>query len=102
MKKKILFLLVCTFMLIGIVKADTAVTDLVDTYDSYVLAKGEHITLNPTVQPADATNKNITYSSNKEACATVDANGKVVGVGDDCEAIVTAKTEDGKADSSKS
>ncbi len=95
MKKKILFLLVCTFMLVGIVKADTPATGLIDYFSSYVIAKGEHVTLNPTVTPDDATNKNVTYSSNDSTCATVDANGKVDGVGNDCRTKVTATTVDG-------
>lgn len=94
MKRKILFLLLCTFILIGIVKADTPVESIVDNYTTYVLGKGEHIILHPTVEPETATNKNITFSSSNENCATVDSTGKVVGVSE-CETTITAKTVDG-------
>ena len=71
MKKRILFLLICTFALIGIVKADTPVSDIVDAYSDYVVGKGEHIILTPTVEPADATNKNIVFSVPDNNCVSV-------------------------------
>ena len=51
-------------------------------------------TLTATVAPANATNKKVTWTSNKTDVATVDENGKVtaVGVG---EATITVTTEDG-------
>ncbi|MGP1460068.1 MAG: Ig-like domain-containing protein, partial [Bacteroides sp.] len=51
-------------------------------------------TLTATVAPANATNKKVTWSSNKTDVATVDENGTVtaVGVG---EATITVTTEDG-------
>ncbi|MCQ2342450.1 MAG: InlB B-repeat-containing protein, partial [Paludibacteraceae bacterium] len=45
------------------------------------IAEGKSETLTATVNPSDATNKNVTWSSNAESVATVDANGKVTGVG---------------------
>ena len=55
---------------------------------------GETLQLNATVTPANATNKNITWTTSDEAVATVDAEGLVtaVGVG---TATITATTEDG-------
>lgn len=55
---------------------------------------GETVTLTVTVSPENATNKNISWSSNNVLVATVDANGKVTAksVG---EANITA-TVDGK------
>ena len=51
-------------------------------------------TLTATVAPAEASNKNVTWSSSAEAVATVDQSGKVtaVGVG---TANITVTTEDG-------
>ena len=42
------------------------------------LNKGESLTLNPTVNPADATNTTVTYTSSDTNVATVDASGNVV------------------------
>ena len=47
-----------------------------------------------TVLPATATNKDISYESSDESVATVDSNGKVVGISVG-NAIITAKTNDG-------
>ena len=66
------------------------------------LTAGESETLAATVNPADATNKNISWSSNKEAVATVDANGKVTAVAAGTATITvtaangTSETEDDK------
>lgn len=51
-------------------------------------------TLTATVSPADATNQNVTWKSDKPEIVTVDATGKVTGmkVG---EATITVTTEDG-------
>lgn len=58
------------------------------------LTEGDIDTLTATVEPADATNKDVTWSSNDEAIATVDANGKVSAVGAGI-ATITVTTEDG-------
>ncbi|MEG3042077.1 MAG: Ig-like domain-containing protein, partial [Clostridium sp.] len=57
------------------------------------LKKGESSQLAVTFDPADATNKNVTWSSSDEKVATVVA-GKVVALGIG-EAVVTVKSEDG-------
>lgn len=44
------------------------------------IVAGENETLVATVAPETATDKSVTWSSSDEAVATVDANGKVVGV----------------------
>lgn len=54
---------------------------------------GKTITLTPTVEPADATNKNVTWSSSDETVATV-SDGVVTGVKAGT-AEITAKTANG-------
>lgn len=50
--------------------------------------------LTPTISPSRATNKNISWSSNKTNVATVSSSGLVTGVADGT-ATITATTEDG-------
>lgn len=52
-------------------------------------------TVKPTIIPANASNKNVTFKSSNTSVAVVDSNGKVTGkkVG---TAIITCTTEDGK------
>ena len=45
------------------------------------LNKGNTETLTATILPADTTNEAVTWSSSKNAIATVDTNGKVTAVG---------------------
>lgn len=52
-------------------------------------------TLIATVLPEDATNKNISWKSDKPEIASVNANGKVTGVAEG-EATITVSTEDGR------
>lgn len=54
---------------------------------------GKTITLTPTIEPADATNKNVTWSSSDETVATV-SDGVVTGVKAGT-ATITAKTANG-------
>ena len=62
--------------------------------EAIALKVGEEATLEATVLPETASNKNVTWSSDNEAVATVDANGKVTAV-DEGTAIITVTTEDG-------
>ena len=55
---------------------------------------GASETLTATVAPAEATNKKVTWKSDKPEIASVDANGKVTGVKAG-EATITVTTEDG-------
>ena len=55
---------------------------------------GDKQTLTATVQPNDATNKNVTWSSNDEDVVTVDGNGNITAIGEGT-ATVTVTTEDG-------
>ena len=70
------------------------VTDVVLNKTEVVLKVGENVQLNSTVNPENATNKNVVWTSNNEAVAKVDENGKVtaISVG---EANITVTTVDG-------
>ncbi|HGF7794850.1 Ig-like domain-containing protein [Enterococcus faecium] len=58
------------------------------------LVTGANETLTATVLPANATNKNVTWSSSDSTIATVDTKGKVVAVKAGT-ATITVKTVDG-------
>lgn len=58
------------------------------------LTKGGTAQLIARVEPIDATNKNVTWSSSAPDVATVDASGNVTAVAEGT-AIITATTEDG-------
>ncbi|MHC1682582.1 MAG: Ig domain-containing protein [Clostridiaceae bacterium] len=58
------------------------------------LQVGETDTLTATISPADATNKNVTWTTSDSTIATVDSTGKVTGVKVGTVTI-TATTEDG-------
>lgn len=58
------------------------------------LYTGDSQPLTATVQPANATNKNVTWSSDNETVATVDANGNVTAVAAGT-ATITVTTADG-------
>lgn len=73
----------------GVEISTTAETLYVDKY--YV---GEKLFLSAEVLPADATNKNITWSSSDEGVATVDENGVVTAVKSGV-ALITVTTADG-------
>lgn len=60
---------------------------------SVVMEIGEEITLVATLQPADASNKKVTWSSSNTAVATV-KDGKVSAVAAG-KAVITVKTENG-------
>ena len=62
--------------------------------DAFGLTVGDSVTLTATVYPENATNKDVTWSSDNENAATVDANGTVTAVGEG-EAIITATANDG-------
>lgn len=64
--------------------------------DQYVLTliEGGTAQLTATVEPIDATNKNVTWSSSAPGVATVDASGNVTAVAEGT-ATITATTDDG-------
>ena len=74
--------------------AAVAVTGVTLNKTALTLNIGANETLTATVAPADATNKKVTWKSDKPEIATVDANGKVTGVAAG-EATITVTTEDG-------
>ena len=55
---------------------------------------GDSVTLNAIIEPADATNKNVSWESDNDDIVKVEANGKVTAVAAGT-AIVTVTTEDG-------
>jgi hypothetical protein len=62
--------------------------------DDQVLEAGQSIQLNAVVEPENATNKRVIWSSSDETVAAVDQNGLVVAVSEG-EAVITVTTEDG-------
>ena len=56
--------------------------------------KGETATLTATIEPADAEDDSVTWTSDNESVATVDANGLVIAVGGG-RATITVTTNDG-------
>lgn len=76
-----------------------SVSDLNITPASITIEGGEEVKLLSTVLPSNAANKNITWSSNDEAIATISGDGVVKGIGTG-EAIITISSEDGGLTSS--
>ena len=76
------------------VEAAVAVTGVTVSPQTDTVNVGETITLTATVAPADATNKNVTWSSSADSIATVSEAGVVTGIGAG-EATITVTTEDG-------
>lgn len=70
------------------------VTGIVLSLIKMELEAGKTLKLDATVDPGNATNKNVTWSSSDENVATVDGTGLVTGVGVGT-ATVTATTADG-------
>ncbi len=62
--------------------------------DEVSLAQGGTAPLTANVQPANATNQQVTWTSSDPAVATVDATGLVTAVASG-EAVITVETEDG-------
>lgn len=72
----------------------TSVTGITLEVEELLLGLDESITIQATVEPENASNKNVTWSSDNEYITTVDNTGKVtaIAVG---EANITVTTEDG-------
>jgi len=71
-----------------------AVTGITVTPSTMNLYVGQHSTATATVTPSNATNKNVTWSSNNNSVATVSSNGNITGLSVGT-AVVTATTVDG-------
>lgn len=77
-------------------KANVAVEGVtLDQTTATLTAKGQMLQLNANVTPEDASNKKVTFASDKEEVATVDATTGVVTAVANGEAKITATTEDG-------
>ncbi len=59
-----------------------------ESFEFDLLAGDETAQLEVTIQPADASNTTVSYASNNEAVATLDANGKITPVAEG-EAVIT-------------
>ena len=67
----------------------------VNGYGKDYLVKGNTVTLTTTVEPRDAANKSIVWSSSNEEVATVDQNGKVTAVGQGTVSIKAMNDDSG-------
>ncbi|MBP5375986.1 MAG: CotH kinase family protein [Bacteroidaceae bacterium] len=73
------------------------VTSIVLSETNVKLSQAEKHDLTATVYPADATYKNVTWSSTKESVAIVDSKGQITAVGvGSCSIIATAKDGSGQ------
>lgn len=77
-----------------IVKVKTPVTGVILDVTETSLNQGENMQLTASVNPADATYKEVEWSSSNPWVASVDQNGKVTAV-DGGEAVITVRTIDG-------
>ena len=75
-------------------KPTVAVTGVTLNKTELALFTGDTATLTATIAPDDATNQNVTWSSDNEAVATVDQNGTVTAVGAG-KTTISVTTEDG-------
>ena len=75
--------------------ASVPVTGVKLNTETLELFTGNTATLTATVQPDDATNKDVTWASSNSAVATVDATGNVKAVGAGT-ANITVTTQDGR------
>lgn len=73
---------------------DQEITNIALTPESAILKQGTTYALNAVITPADATVKNIKWSSSNAEVATVNANGLVTAIGEGT-AVITAAAQDG-------
>lgn len=71
-------------------KGVVAVTSVELNKNELALEKGKSETLVATVNPSDATDKTVTWSSSETSVATIDSDGKVTAVGGG-NTVITAK-----------
>jgi len=70
------------------------VNDITLNASTTELGLNQSLQLSANIQPSDASNKTLTWTSSNERVLTVDANGKVTGVGEG-SATITATSTDG-------
>lgn len=80
---------------VNVVTNDTKVTGLSLDKTTLNLTVGETATIKSTIEPNNATNKNIKWQSNNTGIATVTQTGKITATGKGT-AIIKAVTEDGE------
>ncbi|MCM1297639.1 MAG: S-layer homology domain-containing protein, partial [Muribaculaceae bacterium] len=69
------------------------VTDILLDPEDVTVAAGKSVTISATVTPDDATAPTLLWTSDNEAIATVDQNGKVTGVAEGTATITVASTD---------
>lgn len=74
--------------------APVKVQDITTGQASYTIQMGKTFSLSASVSPANATNKNLTYTSDNPAVASVDTNGQIQAVGEGT-AKITITAADG-------
>ncbi|MCQ2078224.1 MAG: Ig-like domain-containing protein, partial [Bacteroidaceae bacterium] len=74
------------------------VTDVVIAEEAVEILEGNNATLHVTVNPEDAANPAVTFTSGDETIATVDANGVVTGVKFGTTTITVTSVDGGKTD----
>ncbi len=79
---------------VTVINPTVAVTSVTLSKTSLSLIKGNSTTLCTTVNPSNATNKTLTWSSSNSSVVTVDQNGKVTAINGGT-AIITVKTSNG-------
>ena len=67
-----------------------SVTGIALDHSSITLTEGQQFTLTATIQPADATDKTVAWTSSNSGVATVDQNGRVTAVAEG-SATITAQ-----------
>ncbi|MDF2668890.1 MAG: hypothetical protein K0R67_1196 [Paenibacillus sp.] len=80
---------------IAVIIGDIGVTGVVLNPTETELRVGDHIPLTATIQPINASNKNVQWSSSNTAVVTIDAQGILTGVSSGI-AMITVTTEDGE------
>ncbi len=76
--------------------SSTPVKKITVSPNSLTLEKnGDSITIKPTIEPSDATEKKLTYKSSEPPIVSVDSNGKITAMGEGT-AVNTITSADGK------
>lgn len=79
-----------------VTKPYVGVSTLTLDQNAIIMQKNETFQLNGTIQPMDATDKRLVWTSNKKAVAKVDANGLVTAVSNGTATITVTSVDGGK------